>query len=97
MKTKHKIIDFLDSHETVTSSELCDLLGISRQALNVHLRSLIHGGKVLKAGSTRSSYYFLPDKAPETYQYKKTLTLSGLDESRVYQQVSTILNLKQSL
>jgi len=73
MKTKHKIIDFLDSHETVTSSELCDLLGISRQALNVHLRSLIHGGKVLKAGSTRSSYHFLPDKAPETYQYKKTI------------------------
>ncbi|MCH7882613.1 MAG: DUF4325 domain-containing protein [Proteobacteria bacterium] len=97
MRTRHKILEFLKSHETATSSELCDLLGISRQALNVHLRSLIHGDKVLKAGSTRASYYFLPDKTPEAHQYKKTFTLAGLDESRVYQQIAIILNLKQSL
>lgn len=97
MATKDKILEFLKRHETATSSEMCDLLGISRQALNVHLRSLINAGTVLKAGSTRSSHYFLPDKTLETYHYKRTFTLSGLDESRVYQQLAIILNLKQSL
>jgi anti-sigma regulatory factor (Ser/Thr protein kinase) len=97
METKDKIVEFLEHHETSNSSELCDLLGISRQALNVHLRSLINAGTVLKAGSTRSSYYFLPGNTLETHHYKKTFTLSGLDESRVYQQLAIILNLKQSL
>ena len=97
MASKDKILEFLKRHETANSSELCDLLGISRQALNVHLRSLINAGTVLKAGSTRSSYYFLPGKTLETHHYKKTFTLSGLDESRVYQQLAIILNLKQSL
>ncbi len=97
MQAKHEILKYLKNHDTATSGELCEMLGISRQALNVHLRSLIHGDKVLKAGSTRSSYYFLPDKTPEIYRYKKTFTLSGLDESHAYEQIAIILNLKQSL
>ena len=97
MTTRQKALDYLQRHDSATSSELCSELGISRQALNIHLRALMHAGQVAKTGSTRATRYFLLDQSPRAVEYKKTYVLNGLAESLVYERVATILNLESLL
>ncbi len=97
MTTRQKILAYLTKHDSATSRDLCHELSISRQAVNVQIRELINSGKVVKAGSTRAAYYFLAERSPQVDEFNKTFPLSGLDESRVYEQVAIILNLNSSL
>ena len=97
MTRKQAIMDYLKNQESSTSRELCDCLGISRQALNLHLRELIDAGKVIRTGATRSTKYYLSGYGPKKTVFKKTALLSGLDESRVYEQVATMLNFRSVL
>lgn len=95
--TKQQILDYLENRGSSTSKQLGVRLGISRQALNVHLRALIDAGKIYKSGSTRAAVYYPFDSAPAARTYNKTLALAGLDESRVYAQVAAVLNLGSAL
>lgn len=72
-------------------------MGISRQALNVHIRALINDGELYKSGATRAAKYHLYDAAAESRQFKKTLKLASLDENQVYELMATLLNLKSAL
>lgn len=92
--TKDKILSYLKAKGVATSKQLCDHLSLSRQAVNNHIRDLISSDQILKTGSTRSAKYYLFDAAPKPDTFKKTLKLAGLDESRVYEQISIILNLQ---
>ena len=57
MNTKEKIIKYLKTHQRATGSELCSYLGVSRQALNKHLKELIGNAVVTKTGTTRNAVY----------------------------------------
>ena len=95
--TKQLILDCLDKQGSATSKQLGEHVGISRQALNVHLRALIDAGKVYKSGSTRAAIYYPAEVAPAARTFKKTLALPGLDENLVYMEMAAVMNLQSAL
>jgi len=67
-----KIQEYLIANKQVTSKELAEYLGISRQALFKHLPKLLEEGKIGKIGKPPVVYYFIKDQiAPETISYQK--------------------------
>ena len=97
MSSKQRILDYLKSHETASGRELRELLAISRQALGVHLRELIRSGELVKSGSTRGARYHIPGHLPARATLSRRLTLAGLDESGVFEDFATLMNLKTEL
>lgn len=97
MRTKDKISRFIAKRGSASSAELSKYLGISRQAVNVHMRGLLDAGTVVKTGSTRNARYYASSQAPATASFSRQLDLPGLDESRVYTQIGTMLNLRKLL
>lgn len=97
MSTSESIIAFLRQSKSAGSKELCRHLGISRQALNVHLNKLIDNGSVVRTGATRNTRYSLPGHLPQPKPYRGEFSTEGLDENRVYQRLALSLNLSHAL
>ena len=97
MDTKERIRGYLSRRPSASGKELRSHSGISRQALNVHLRTLIQSGEVIKTGSTRGARYILASRAPAAAVVSRDLALRGLDESEVYEELATALNLRTVL
>ena len=95
--TAEHIVSYLDRHGTATSAELSAHLGITRQAVNLHIRRLIDSGRIAKTGSTRGARYFPASEAPETKVFAKQFELHGLAEADAYDRASIALNLRQTL
>ena len=72
-------------------------LGISRQALSIHLKDLIAAGKVIKTGSTKNAQYYPGNAELPSYTFSRPLKLGSADESNIYELMSTTLNLKSEL
>jgi biotin operon repressor/anti-sigma regulatory factor (Ser/Thr protein kinase) len=94
---KREILAFLSEHGTASGAELRRRLGISRQATNVHVRGLIEAGRIVKTGSTRGARYSLATGPLPGQSRRRDLRLKGLDESLVYDELATLLNLKSEL
>lgn len=97
MSTPENILSFLQDQGSSGSKALCAHLGISRQALNVHINRLIDEGKVVRSGATRNTRYSLPQRAPLPKPYRGEFITAGLDENRVYQRIALSLNLPHEL
>jgi anti-sigma regulatory factor (Ser/Thr protein kinase) len=95
--TKQGILNYLEQMGASASRQLCERLGISRQALNLHIRELINSGKIIKTGATRSARYYLAESGPQPEKFNKTVRLANLDESAVYDDLAITLNLKSVL
>jgi len=61
MDPKSLIIKKLEKQKQITTDDVSDLLGISRQGAQRHLKTLIGMGRIIKIGKTRGSYYILND------------------------------------
>ena len=72
-------------------------LRISRQALSLHVRELIRSGKLVRSGSTRGAQYSLARRAPVPVTRRRLLSLPDLDESKAYEQLKAVLNLRSQL
>jgi len=94
---KHKILAYLSRRDSATGGELKTHLGLSRQALSIHLRSLIEAGKVIRVGTTRGARYMLPSRAPAAAVILRPLRIRGLHEDRVWDNLATRLNLQRVL
>lgn len=94
---KRKILACLARRRSATGRELRSQLGISRQALSVHVRSLIEAGKVVRSGSARSARYMLPGRAPAAAALSRALRTRGLEEARVWDELAAGLNLRRAL
>lgn len=97
MDPKRAILAYLAKRRSAPGRAVREHLGITRQALNVHMRELIRSGKVLKSGSTRGAHYSLARRPPASVVQGRLLSLRGLDEGKVYDQLSTALNLRAQL
>jgi anti-sigma regulatory factor (Ser/Thr protein kinase) len=97
VNAKQRLRAYLSRRQSATGRELREHLGISRQALNVHLRALIESEEVIKAGSTRGARYFLSSRGPAPVGGSYDLALPDLDESAVYDKLATALNLRTLL
>jgi anti-sigma regulatory factor (Ser/Thr protein kinase) len=93
--TRQRICQFVEEHGSATGPELAEYLGITRQAVSLHLRRLIADGEIFKTGSTRAARYFPKGAAVEQRRFKRELALAGLDEANVYETVSITLNFSQ--
>lgn len=100
MNAKDKILVYLKERTSITGNELSQLLGISRQAVNKHLKVLIDDGRLEKEGATRGAIYKLPSKKGKVFferKFKKTYLLVGLEEDRVFHEISSFMNLEREL
>jgi len=98
MEPKDKILNLLRRQGQVSAKELVQRLGISRQAVHVHLRSLIQQGLVDKLGATRGATYCLhQSKAKGGFSLGRKFSLRKLEEDQVYAQFVRELRLGQQL
>ena len=97
MSTPESIMAFLQEQGASGSKTLCKHLGISRQALNVHLNRLIDEGRVVRTGATRNTQYSLPGRLPQPRQYSSERLTEDLDENSVFQRIALSLNLPHAL
>lgn len=87
------ILDEIRERKKITSGQLAELTGVSRQAAHGHLSDLVKAKKLIKIGSTRGSYYvpFSPQKAKEIEKgeekYYARLKRKELEEDRVYDRI----------
>lgn len=86
MNTKDTILNHLKEHYKVTPKQLGNAVGISRQALYVHLKVLIKDEKITKIGTPPKVYYALQEelKPPKTDNHLPSEDIHLLD-SRFYQ------------
>lgn len=97
MDAKSRILAYLARRNSASGGELRSHLGVSRQALSMHIRSLVAAGKVVRAGTTRGARYMLPSRAPAPAVVSRTLRTRGLDEGRVWDELAAGLNLQRAL
>ena len=90
---KEIILKEIQKRKEITSRQIAELIGVSRQATHGHLSDLVKAKKLIKIGSTRGSYYipFSLKKAKEIKKseerYYKRLERKGLEEDRVYDKI----------
>ena len=101
MDTRKKILERIRESGPSSGAELARFLGISRQAVNRHIRSLVESGIVVRTGETRGAQYHLADsttvREPSQVSFSRRYSLKGLEEDRVFDEVSIILNLTAAL
>lgn len=97
MEPKRKILAYLARRRVATGGELRAHLGISRQALSVHVRSLVQSGRVARSGLGRGATYMLRSRAPAPAVLTRTLRTRDLDEARVWNELATGMNLRRAL
>jgi DNA-binding MarR family transcriptional regulator/anti-sigma regulatory factor (Ser/Thr protein kinase) len=95
--TKRRILAYLARRRSATGGDLRSHVGISRQALSIHVRSLVEAGKVVRAGSARGARYMLRGRAPPAAVVSRVLRTRGLDEARVWDELAAGLNLRRAL
>jgi biotin operon repressor/anti-sigma regulatory factor (Ser/Thr protein kinase) len=98
--TSDETLDALRKLGAVSGQRLADHLGISRQAVNRRLKTLVAEGRVTKRGATRGALYVpagRADRSAGPRALTKTYSLAGLAEDRVFRDLSNILSLDRSL
>ncbi len=97
MDAKRKILTYLARRRAARGGELRAHLGISRQALSIHMQSLIDAGKVVRSGAARGARYMLPTRSPPPAVVSRNLRTRGLDEGRVWEELAAVLNVRRTL
>ena len=97
MDARSRILAYLARRNSASGGELRSHLGVSRQALSVHVRSLVDAGKVVRSGAGRGARYMLRNRAPAASVVARKLRTRGLDEDRVWDEIATGLNLSRGL
>ena len=81
MTNKEKILELIERQGKVTSREITDALGVSRQYVNLIISELIKEGRVIKIGKTRSASYFFKDYAYDNTKIR--IRLSVLSKAHI--------------
>ena len=100
MSTEDAVIDHLRRNGPCSGAEIASAIGISRQAVNRWLRTLVEERVVHKVGETRGAQYHLlgaEEDAVRPKQYERTLNLAGLSEDSVFEEVGVVLSLASNM
>lgn len=100
MVTKKNLLKYLKSRQLSSGRELAEAFGISRQAINKHLKGLIENGRVRKEGTTKGTVYSVyrtADKKDVSQKVKKRYDLEGLEEHAVLDECDATLQLRKNL
>lgn len=96
MNSRDKILKYLKYKGSASGKELAERLGVSRQALNKHLKILIQDGRVTKLGSTRGATYSMGG-GQKISRFGKSYLLKGLSEDIVFREFDMNLALRKAL
>ena len=97
MNTKENILKYIIDHKKATGNELRSKFGISRQAVNKHIKILIKDAKIIKRGTTRDAIYSpASDSTPiaPTISLNRSYLLKNLEEDAVFKQFANLVKLK---
>jgi anti-sigma regulatory factor (Ser/Thr protein kinase) len=100
MKTIEKIKNYFIENKSASGIEIANHLGITRQAVNKHLKLLIQRGEVQKTGNTKAAIYYLSGtKLIRTvlFSFRKVFKIKNLNEDSVFQEIEIYLNLNKKL
>ena len=101
MKNKDNILQLIEQKGKVTSREITETIGVSRQYVNLVILDLIADEKVIKIGGTRDAFYISktyavehPEAVPNSL--KKRYVNHSLEEHQVFLEIEDKLpGLKQ--
>lgn len=92
MTNKEKILELIERQGKVTSREVTEAIGVSRQYVNLVISELVAEEKVIKVGSTRYAFYVSkaymaehPEVVPNVF--KKQYANKSLEEHRVFLEI----------
>src|SRR3989344_6416122 len=92
MNNKEKILELIERQGKVTSREVTEAVGVSRQYVNLVISELVAEDKVVKVGSTRYAFYVSrahmaahPEAIPNVF--KKQYANKSLEEHRVFLEI----------
>jgi len=77
----HLIRDLLAEKNEVSSGEVAEIAGVTRQAAHYHLRRMVETGEITAAGAGRASRYV------RRSLWTKRFLLEGLQEDRVWNEL----------
>lgn len=96
MTNKEKILQLIERNGKVTSREITNALGVSRQYINLIISELIAEEKAVKIGGTRNAFYVSktymvkhPEAAPNIF--KKRYINKSLEEHKVLLEIENKL------
>lgn len=101
MNNKEKILELIGKQGKVNSREITEVIGVSRQYVNLIISELIAEEKVIKVGSTRYTFYISkaymaqhPEAIPSVF--KKKYINQSLEEHKVFLEIEDkLLRLKE--
>ncbi|MEI8327604.1 MAG: DUF4325 domain-containing protein [Candidatus Taylorbacteria bacterium] len=92
MNNKEKILALIEKQGKVTSREIIENIGVSRQYVNLVISGLVGEDKVMKVGSTRYALYVSkkylaehPDVVPN--DFKKKYVNQALEEHKIFLEI----------
>jgi anti-sigma regulatory factor (Ser/Thr protein kinase) len=97
MRTNEKILKFIIDNKKVTGNKLRSQFGISRQAINKHIKKLINDFKIVKKGTTKDAVYIPATKSTaisSILSLDRTYFIKNLEEDVVFNQFAGQLKLK---
>lgn len=88
MNLKEKILSFSRNHKQVKTQDIVSKYNISRQYASTELNKLVEENKLIKFGSTKSSFYMLPQHANKAgYKIEMRLKNQSLEEHDVLEDI----------
>ncbi len=96
--TRQIILDLVRGSGSTSSAEIQETTGISRQAVNYHLKRLIQEDLITKIGQTKGARYVpAGEGAPVGQRLRRNLVNDNLEEDKVFTDIATVLNLPKVL
>jgi len=95
MNRKQEIIDFIrEKGDAVRTADVAVFLGVTRQYASTLISELVSEGRLVKAGSTRSARYALPEYAerhPQAFPvvFSRTYRNEGLEEHLILEEIES--------
>lgn len=100
MNSTMQILACLDNNGSISGSDIARILGISRQAVNYHLKKLVQEGRVIKSGRTRSTLYSLPitvGSCASGRNWTRGFRIGTIEEHHLFDEISLSMNLTREV
>src|SRR3990172_1349381 len=97
MDAKRRILAYLARRQSAAGGEMRAHLGISRQALRAHVRSLVAAGRAARPGTARGARSMPRGRAPAAAVVGRALRTGGLDAGEIWDDLAAGLDLRRAL
>lgn len=97
MDIQQRILELVEEQGEVTSKQLQEETGVSRQAIHKHIKQLRKAGKIDKIGRTRGVKYVRAGGRVVEHTLERTYDNDDLEEDQVFREIELDLNLENEV